>query len=166
MSSTPAMPRAERGGDSCESRVLVLRSGCEVKPLPSENFLLELREPGRIPPRKDMSLSSKTRSGVGTVLDHRRTELDDLGLRLVLGPGGLLARCLGAQETEVDEVRFDLGRWLFRMLLKETARQRRREAARHGIVCSGAHVLVLWIASGSFQHRTVGRSLGRAGWGL
>jgi len=56
MSSMPAMPRPERGGGNCESRVALLRCGCEVKPLPpAEKFLLELREPGRIPPRKDMS---------------------------------------------------------------------------------------------------------------
>lgn len=48
------------------------------------------------------------------MLGHRRAELDDLGLRLVLGSGGLLA--LLAQEAEVDEVRFDFGRWLFRVV--------------------------------------------------
>jgi hypothetical protein len=54
MSSTPAMPLADRGG-TCESSVALLRSGCDVKPFPVLKLLLAPREPGRIPARKDMS---------------------------------------------------------------------------------------------------------------
>jgi hypothetical protein len=63
MSSTPAMPLAERGG-AAESRVELLRSWCCVKGLVGLELKLEPRDCGRRPAKKDMSGSERGRNKV------------------------------------------------------------------------------------------------------
>lgn len=107
--------------------------------------------------------------GVCTVVGHRRSELDDLGLRLVLSSGGLFT-VLAAQEAKFQKVRFDVGRMLFLIVVgrggRMTARQGRMEAVRHGNVWSGAGGLAFRSLQSRFSIETArGRSL-RRGHGL
>jgi hypothetical protein len=110
------------------------------------NLLLELRDWGRKPPRKDMSgseLEDKVSGCYGsstgrTVVGHRRSELDDLWLRRGLSLGRLFV-ILVSYQAEMVEIGLDLGRRQFLVVMaglgRVTASTRQVEAVRHGRNC-------------------------------